>query len=149
MLCSIALIHFLLVLQSQMARLSSKRRRQSKQSPLKSRRLDHPNTLCVSKRTQTELHPRHSQRSLRNISLLSSGAESQITLRLTHRRQQQYQGSGHAEGDWTAPTSGAERSGDMNQEDDGICKAKDREYWLRNLRPRSSRDLTPAKGTFC
>lgn len=152
MLRSIAFIHFFLVLQSQMARISNKRMCQPKQPPDSSRYLDSSSytpPVRKGKRKHIEIHSLHSQQSSRNGWPVQLGTGSRITLRLTHRRHQRYQGRGDAERDRSAPLSVTDPSGGVDHEDDMLSKGKDREYWLRHLRPRSSRDVKPAKAKSC
>jgi hypothetical protein len=152
MLRSIAIIHLFLVIHSQMARLSNRRRRQPKNPPDSSRPLDCSSYILPvqnRKRERMKIHPRRSQRSSRKSWPLQLGAASQIPLRLTHRRYQQCQSRGHAGRDSSAPSSDTDPSGGVGQEDGILSKGKDRKYWLRHLRPRSSRGLDPAGAKNC
>lgn len=129
-----------------MARLPNKQRRQPKQSPDMFRHLDHPSsTLPVPKPRENSIHPGQPNKPLGNAPSVLLGAGSRITFRLTHRRQQRHQGPDNAEEGWTAPTLHNDPLGHVDQ-GDGIVKEKDREDWLRRLRPRSPRGPLPAKG---
>lgn len=137
MIRSIALIHLISVLHSQMARISNRRRRQPKQRPETVRHVDHPSyPLAATKRGKTAIHPRQPQGHMWNTQPLSSGTEGRITLRLTRRP---YGGSGHEQRVcWTTPRVLLEPQDDQGR-DGAIAKEKDREDWLRRLRPRPPR----------
>lgn len=147
MIRSIALIHLFLVLHSQMARLSNRRRRQPKHLPDMLRLLDHsPDALPVPKRGKDVTLPRQPQGQLGNTRPLPSGAEGRITLRLTRRP---YDGPGHEQKVWwTAPRMLLDPHGARGQ-DDIIVKEKDREDWLRRLRPRPPRRPAPPRREPC
>lgn len=139
MIYSIALIHLVLVLYSQMTRLSKRGRRQCKTHEMH-RLSGHPSfPLPVPKRKKTTGHPQQPQGPLESTRVIPPGRERRVSFRLTHRR---YQGSHHSLGQWALPTLLVDADSHVDQ-DHAVWK--DRKDWLQRLRPRPPRGPAPAK----
>lgn len=139
MIHSIALIHLVLVLYSQMARLSNRGRRQRKTSEMRPL-LGHSSfPLPVPGRGKATGHPQQPQGPLEPTRVVPPGPERRVSFRLTHRR---YQGPHHSLGQWVLPTLLVDADSHSDQ-DNAIWK--DRKDWLQRLRPRPPRGPALAK----
>ena len=143
MIGSIAVIHIFLVLQSQMARLSNRHRRHPRgpdMHPLlepSSHALPGPQIVKLTSPPRCRGSPNRSQSPI-------SRPKSRITLRLTGRRRQRPH---QADRRWIAPAPLVDLSGHSDPED-AIVIEKDREDWLRRLRPRPHREPAPVRAKF-
>ena len=143
MIGSIAVIHIFLVLQSQMARLSNRHRRHPRgpdMHPLlepSSHALPGPQIVKLTSPPRCRGSPNRSQSPI-------SRPKSRITLRLTGPRRQRPH---RADRRWIAPAPLVDPSGHSDPED-AIVIEKDREDWLRRLRPRPHREPAPVRAKF-
>lgn len=142
MIRSVAIIYLFLIIHSQMARLSN-RRKHHPQSEGMHRALEHPrHPLHVPKITRPTTHSQRLQGSAGHVHGPSARPESRITLRLTHRNYEPFQVEGQREVITPAlPANTPEDAGHL----DRMVVDRDREDWLRVLRPRPGRELAPVR----
>lgn len=131
----IALIYLLSFLQSQMAKFSGSKRRHQTDSEDTLPLLGHSSDMRPELYRKRKHRP---ERTSKSIQVKSSHPRSRFTLRLTD---QGYHGSKIPEGAWWTDSEILNTQGQNGT----IVKEKDREDWLRRLRPRPPRPFVPIK----